>query len=512
MLKTSLFRPYGVLYSLLALALIFGILWLPTYPIMIDLPQHAGQLAAMQGLITGQGLWSDTLYINWYTPYLVGYLAALPFTLWLHLSPLIALKLVLTGSYFLYLYALKKLSETLGTDRRLSWLYLPSFFGLPWVFGLFAFLVAMPVGLLLLHTSIVYARRPDRRNLIKLALMAVILFFCHGLAFTLFIALSYFMVFLICAEGFSRHFLTVSVPYVLFAALWVLYFVVTKSHSLTMHQINVTSWGPLWKRPIQIFFSPWGSTDELSTPLYSMVCLAFPWMLGLRPSRKSLLALPMLFILLIWFLAPLTAEATTLLYNRSAILILPFYCFLFTQPEPINRYSSAKRQQWAWVMLSVVLTVFALQKFYRAYAFDVESADFSRISLLMKPNLRVLGVVDDSASKAGAMRMVYANFPMYYQANKGGLVDPSFSTSVAPPVAYFDAMRPKVNDSFIWFPRDRDYTGVDIASYDYFLIRDEQGLREANRLLTTQPVPLVIKAHIGNWTLLERLPQLTETL
>ena len=70
-----------------------GIFWLAPHPPMVDLPQHAAQVALLRDLLQGASPWADFFRVNWITPYLIGYGLALLFGLvrvqlsgpgWLH--------------------------------------------------------------------------------------------------------------------------------------------------------------------------------------------------------------------------------------------------------------------------------------------------------------------------------------------------------------------------------------------------------------------------------------------
>ena len=54
------------------------IFWLAPHPPMIDLPEHAAQVALLRDLLLGQSPWGDLFRINLFTPYLLGYALALP--------------------------------------------------------------------------------------------------------------------------------------------------------------------------------------------------------------------------------------------------------------------------------------------------------------------------------------------------------------------------------------------------------------------------------------------------
>src|SRR5512135_54995 len=71
--------------------------WFVPRPPMADLPQHAGQIALLHDLLTGESKWEPLLHIDWFTPYLVGYGSAL--LLSFAMAVLAAVKVVLTAAY-----------------------------------------------------------------------------------------------------------------------------------------------------------------------------------------------------------------------------------------------------------------------------------------------------------------------------------------------------------------------------------------------------------------------------
>ena len=100
---------------------------------MVDLPQHAAQVVMLRDLLLSASAWTDLVEINLGTPYLAGYLLALPLTLVMPVST--ALSAVLSLSLAGMIAASVALREEAGADARLDWLFLPAFFGLAWKWG-----------------------------------------------------------------------------------------------------------------------------------------------------------------------------------------------------------------------------------------------------------------------------------------------------------------------------------------------------------------------------------------
>jgi hypothetical protein len=100
---------------------------------MTDLPQHAGQVAVWHDLLLGTSPWQSLVYVNYFTPYLVGYGAALLLSFVMPVWA--ALNLLLAFAYYGLVAACVALRARLGGDRRLDWLFLPGFFGYAYSWG-----------------------------------------------------------------------------------------------------------------------------------------------------------------------------------------------------------------------------------------------------------------------------------------------------------------------------------------------------------------------------------------
>jgi hypothetical protein len=142
---------------------------------MADLPQHAAQVAVWHDLLMGTSKWEPMLYINYFTPYLIGYGLALMLSFILPVSA--ALKVVLALAFYGFVAACVALRGRLGGDRRLDWLFIPGFFGYAYSWGFYTFLVAAPFGILFILLAHRYANRPTAALGGSLFLANVALFF-----------------------------------------------------------------------------------------------------------------------------------------------------------------------------------------------------------------------------------------------------------------------------------------------------------------------------------------------
>ena len=59
----------------------FAPLWVGSYLPMVDMPQHAAQITALRELWRGNEMFTQLFEINWFTPYLLGYMLLARWTL-----------------------------------------------------------------------------------------------------------------------------------------------------------------------------------------------------------------------------------------------------------------------------------------------------------------------------------------------------------------------------------------------------------------------------------------------
>src|SRR5690348_6105413 len=75
MISVSAMRPHGRIALVAIVSALAAIpVWLPAFPPMTDMPQHAAQVAMLREISHNAFPYSDLFEINWFTPYLVGYL------------------------------------------------------------------------------------------------------------------------------------------------------------------------------------------------------------------------------------------------------------------------------------------------------------------------------------------------------------------------------------------------------------------------------------------------------
>lgn len=477
----------------LAVLLAGSTFWLAPRLPMVDLPQHVGQVALWHDLVEGTSKWQDLLYVNYWTPYLIGYAPALFLSFLVSAST--ALKLILCLSFFGFVAACVALRRDFGGDPRLDWLFIPGFFGYAYAWGFYTFLVAAPICLLFVLLANRYAIRPATGLGVALILADIGLFFSHGLVF-IFANVIGGTILIVRTKRFSSLLVT-TFPYLVVGAWCVVY---ARFFLTPTGDVLEVGWGwDLTRLNFLVFSIGWptgsfGATWELGPIVILM--LATPFMLGGRLNLENPSALvPLLVTLLVWVLVPAIAISTWLVYQRFALFLLPFYALAFRKGAPSAGYGP--RDMLLPLLCYIVLLVHA----GRLVAFAGEGADFEEVLAATQPGYRALGLVFFADSPA-TTPIAYIHFPSWYQAEKAGFVDMNFARLPAPIVRFRAGHEPVVDRHSAWliaeeFDWERDQAWI----YRYFFVRRASPLPPAY-FPTNRCAPVLLKA-AGTWAVYE---------
>ncbi|WP_321961085.1 hypothetical protein [Paraburkholderia sp. J7] len=500
-------RVLTVRFLFVATVLYGGLLfWVAPRPPLVDLPQHAAQVAMLHDLMLGKSPWHQLMRVNLFTPYLIGYLFALPFTLVMSVSA--AVKLVLTLSYYTFVFACVLLRRRFDGDARLDWLFVPGFFGLAWQWGFYTFVVATPLGLLYLLLALRHADRPSRSTSGWLFLAGTALFFAHGLVFLVANAIGGTFV-LVRGRGrkLSKTMLAL-VPYAGLLLLCAVY-VVVNHNAQSAYESDVPSFlqGQIVHRVASILMSTWGAGFSHRWPMIvaTLVVLAAAHLLGLRLNRREPAALvPLGVLLAMWAFVPSSGMSTHLLYERFALYVLPFYAFIFVRREPSGDDTDARRRRdlVGQGALALVCLVFFGVQTKSLLDFAKESASFETVLASAEPAQRALILTMDPVSPAAGNPLAYMHYAAWYQADKQGLVDYNFADSLAQAVRYRERRSLSMSaDRLAWLPDTFDWNIDRGDQYRYFFVRTSGALPHA--LLANRLCPLTVVQRSGEWLLYE---------
>ncbi len=481
-----------------------GIFWLSPHPPMIDVPQHAGQVALILDLISSTPHWQDTFYINYFTPYLLGYGL---WTLLALLMPMgIALKLLLTTAFWGFVYAGRHLRRQCHADDRLDWLLLPAFFGFSFKWGFLTFLMAAPLGMLFLSQVMRYSQAPALRTGLSLFLAGLALFFCHGLVFLLCMVLGGLF-----ALGHARSvpaLMRLTMPYMALTPLAIIYYISASTNAVTQQSFKTNVlW--LWDtyRAWQFMVFPVGLYAEPLTILFGTVALFAPFLLESRLNSQRMVWIPLAVILAIWLGVPHFAMKTSFLYERFSLFILPFYILMFTRKQAYERpllggVSSTVRSMAPGILPTLAITFMTVNAL-QFVSFARESTDYEEAVSHVPDGRRVLSMIYDLDSPAAGNKLQYVNYSSWYQAEHKGTVDISAAWFAPQPVRFRSDALPVAKPRFAWEPWTLNELKGAGRYYDYFFVRWQH--RPASVLESNDGCDIRHVASSGKWHIYQKI-------
>lgn len=512
-------RPAAFLFGLLFLTGIAGF-WLTDRLPLVDMPQHAGQIAAVRDILLGQFKWSGIVETNWFTPYLVVPLVSAVLAMALPLP--VVLSLMLSLAYALYVGTALALRRQLHANPQFDFLILIGFFGFSYQWGFFIYLVAVPFGLLFMLMALAYARQPTSGGGLKLLCMGVFLFLLHGLVF-LFAGLVGGMLLL------RQHFphaikemparLLLAWPYLVLAILTVIY-----GFSLPEQpeKLMPTIWDLGIERCVTLFFAL--AQDINPEMRFKNLVVVAGWPAYVRLAavavllvavisyirfRKALATEAGIFIailLVVLFAYPSRFTAISFLFERHHIYLLPFLAFMTLVPVA-SPQTTAKPAWSLTAVLFLACAVYMGANFYATLAFRNEDRLYSEATAVLEPGQRVMSLVFDNSSYVGGARYVPLHYPAWYQSEKGGWVDFNFATNYQQVVRYPFGVNPTKDFYDGWEPSYFDWKQAEGRLFRYFIVRllSDQTEAQVARLLANDECAVELVSAAGPWRVYERM-------
>jgi len=441
---------------------------------MVDLPQHAGQIALLRDMLLGQSPWADQFRINLFTPYLLGYGLALPLSLVIPIATV--LKILLSLAYLAFVFVCFKLRQHFDVDERLDWLAIPGFFGFAYHWGFFTFLLAAPIGLWFILMAERFSQRQSAGRAVTLTLLGLVLLVSHGLVFLFALGVGGLTMLLRLKQVNSLT--QAAAPFMLLTLACLAYFLINRqiNASLQTDLASVTSWnGGLTRIPKALIYTLTADFSGRQVILWGiamLTLLALPWILGLRPRwRGNAGLIPLAVLIAIFLLVPSNAAGTVFMYQRFGLYLLPAYSWMFSDsPKNEGKFLTLP-------MLIVLSWTILGAHSMTAWRFGQESAGVTRIIDNLSPGRRALMIIFDTDSPSAGSR-VYTHYGAWYQAEKQGLVDFNFAWFPPQIVRYRANRLPAVQPGFEWHPKRFDWVKHHGSDYRYFLVRSAKRLPE----------------------------------
>lgn len=511
----------SLLLVALASALATIPVWLPAFPPMTDLPQHAAQIATLREMGQPAFPYHRLFEINWFTPYLFGYL--LVYALTGLLGIVAACKVVVSLAIAGIPIATAVLLLETGGDPQWALLAVPAMYGFDYQWGFLNFLVAVPLGLLFLALVFRAAAAPSTRRWIGIALAINALFFCHAMIALACGAAAAVIVLLRAGPRRSRRLHLGSLASVLpVMAIWGS---LTSEHPDAQQPIG---WDLGWLRTTDGYYSwqaswatdgfGWGRLSGILPRVlggrpgieiygFGAVLLLLPFLFRAKLRRDAACWAPLVVCALILFLAPSSTFGAYYIAERFAIFVLPFYALVLdgaAGTSGMNLPARSVPKVPATFGMAVMLTVWMTAVVSHTLAYEHEAEGFSRVLAQMKRGERVMSFPFDRDS-AAAITPLFLHYPAWYAALDAGVVDPSLAVHHVELVRYVsDAEIGMRFWGFEFRPENFDWDYFGAPRFRYFLAREASN--PAPHMFEDVPCLPRLLAHAREWWLYENPP------
>ncbi len=459
-------------------------LWFGSYLPMVDLPQHAGQITALREIWKGNPVFTQAFEINWFTPYLFGYLLLYAISL---LMPVTAAAQLLISFAVLSVPLLTaRLLRSAGADERWKWLAIPGSYSFAFYWGFVSYMVAVPLALMFLIHGFHYARQPSRAGAWLVAMLSIFLFFCHviALCFASLLAVGY-----LAATRYHdpKRCALLALPYAVPLPLIVGWLAITSAREATVQNAPIV-YGSVLDRFAALVMQPAGM-DRLTTVsiVVTAAVVLLPFLSGARFSRHPERWIPLVLGMLVFLLAPSYAFNTGFLYERLGIFLVPLWLMAWDRPTGSLRPVSA-------VAMAVVI-LWILANIARFAAFARETQHFNKAIAGLERGARIASMPFDPTTALFAAP-IYLHFSAWYQATRAGIVDFNFADFHPQMVRYRSPQGGRINEVMAWYPVTFEWSRDGGPSYDYFIVKANA---DVARKLFKEKVAAVMLTNRSGW-------------
>lgn len=461
--------------------------FLATYRLpMADLPQHAAQVTFWKFLQDACYHFQATYDFNALTPYLGGYAVARFLATAMTVNT--ALKVVTYAAVLLLPLAMKRVTDRAGLDPTIALLGFPLGFGFAFYWGFFNFLLAVPLGLIVIVGA--FELDPtDHRRSFRMAVLSFVLFAAHALVFVAAVGLA--LVAVLCRVGFRRAWpalLALAAPLPLFL-LWTLN---SRLHETRAQVPMLWQWTP-W-RPLEMLAHLVSSDFAMEAILVGVLLAAIVAISGVQLTRERGRLLVAAVALAGYLFGPHGALGQIFMYQRFAAFAAIVSLLAFERGKPLVRPALLR---WLAVTTAVLWMAVLTVRFSH---FHGDADGFDRLVDLLPANRSVLllNVVPVSEDVPG---VPFLHFSGYYQERLGGRIGWSFASNFPIVLRFVPGVHNLVTPGSTYDPRffnpERD------TNFDYLVVRAPGDMTAT--IFPGMADRIRLEARTGMWWLYRRM-------
>jgi thiamine transporter ThiT len=450
---------------------------------MVDLPQHAAQIASWLRLDDPASGFAERFELNLRTPYVLANALARALAPAVEVIP--ALKLVAWLSIVGNMLGLWALARRLGHDPWIALLGLITACGSCFYWGFISFMLAVALGFFALALALDHARAPSPKRGALLALALSLTLLAHGVAF----ALCAGLVGVVLLRGTSSLLARLA-PFGAPGAVAMLWFL----PGPIGQRIGGDSWELSFRRAIEFpaLLTSFGASDHFGVALGIGVIAAAFALLGAR--RASEFERPLLLAGLVaaYALFPVMFRGIALLHTRLPALLFPVL-LLALRAAPARSPAFVNAARGAVLLLSMIcFGVFSS----RLVAFKREAASYHDFLRGLPAGLAMRPIIFERNTQVFPGVPAYLHYSAYYYVEKGGFQGYSFAMYPISVVRYRPGVKAGMLNAAEWRPELFDRR-VEIPEYDFFLVRSQTD--QSAVLFENSPLPVVLTKRIGPW-------------
>lgn len=479
----------NILFYLTLIVTVFFIMS-GTYLPMVDLPQHAAQVATLNDLLKNQSIFGGLVETNFKTPYLVGYFSWLVIHQFFDI--LVSSKILISFIFLIFVYAFDQLRKTLDASDLVRWIAIPSFFGFCYEWGFVTFLLAISIGLLFFTSNIKWVTEQKKYQGIYVALLGSFLFFSHILSFVFFCLLSF--VYIVSNLKFARDLLKFIPTYFLFFLLLIFYFIQGDSLSGHYGYGADVKFHSFFEKIKNLLIYPWSSYK----PQYilSLFLIILPFLVGYKISKDIRRFIPLAVFFVIWMSLPHFLYNTFFIYERYSILFFGFYYLIFDINHDFKYHNIG-------FFITFIFIFNLLVDDYKSIVFaKKETQDFELIIEKLPAEKRILGAIFEPTGASVGIPFTYLHFSSWYQAQKHGWSDFNFAWFHPQIIRYTPNTVPEIKPGFEWIPHQIQQL-KSCQNYDLILVR-AYDISFSHVILNSQCKNYKIIAQQGAWFVLSK--------
>jgi hypothetical protein len=425
-------------------------LWCVKYLPMVDLPQHASQIAIWTHLHDPRYGFEAFFELHYFTPYVAAY--GLARLLAEGTSVLVALKVVISLSVLALPLSFVPFFRRMAVSRWWSLLGFPLAYGYSFTWGFLSFMMGVPIAFLFLTAVVGYARAPTARGGLLIGAFILALFWVHVLLLLFCQAIAAAII--VGQTDGARGVVKRALPLLLPAPILVGWFLMDRHR---------TQEPMAWTLGVDRLFHAFAFSGYYARPAAVAAIIATGAIILLRerdsPRGLGLTWLPYALTAVVVLFWPRLVFGTARIAPRFNIFLLPFLVAWLRPAFPAALRAALVGATAAWMAL---LT-------FHFVAFDRDGRDYEDIATVISPRPRIRPIIYAKTDD----EIPFLHFPAWTQVEKGGLY--GFSFAINYPVVRYrpDAPRLMAADAE-WFPERFDWRREAPRGYDYYVVRSEQ--------------------------------------